>query len=174
MRIEVESLTAEGRPFAFTCDDGQLSLDEDARLKGEAEVRGVASRKAEEVRLRGEIRAEVEVGCDRCLSRFAVPLAVEFDASFLPQAEVVRRPDNVELLPRDLALASYDGEAIDADEFVREQILLALPSRLLCRENCEGLCPECGADLNAGRCSCEKEETDPRWSALADWKKRNE
>lgn len=175
MRIEVESLTGAGRAFAFTYEEEQLSLDDDdARLKGRAEVRGTASRKDDEVRLRGEIRADVEVGCDRCLSRFSSPLTVEFDATFVSQAEVVRRPDNFELLPKDLALASYDGEAIDIDEFVREQILLALPSRTLCRDDCKGLCPHCGADLNAERCSCEKGEIDPRWGALAEWKKKKE
>jgi len=56
---------------------------------------------------------------------------------------------------------------------VREQILLALPSRRLCREECKGLCPTCGADLNAGRCDCEQREVDPRWSALAELKDKS-
>jgi uncharacterized protein len=51
--------------------------------------------------------------------------------------------------------------------------MLALPSRRLCREECKGLCPVCGADLNAGECACEPGGTDPRWSALADWKDKS-
>jgi len=77
-----------------------------------------------------------------------------------------RRQFSVSLVTPDGA--AYEGDAVDLDELVREQILLALPSRRLCREECKGLCPTCGADLNAGRCACEQREVDPRWSALAD------
>ena len=72
-----------------------------------------------------------------------------------------------------MGLAAFEGDSIDLDELVREQILLALPTRHLCREDCKGLCQKCGADLNAGDCSCEQGETDPRWAALADFKRRD-
>src|SRR5215213_1252628 len=81
------------------------------------------------------------------------------------------RPEEVELQAEDLILSAYEGDAVDLDELVREQILLALPSRHLCREDCKGLCQRCGANLNNGPCSCEQGEVDPRWAALADLKK---
>ena len=62
--------------------------------------------------------------------------------------------------------STYDGDRIDLDEIVREQILLALPTRQLCAEDCKGLCPSCGANLNEKACGCEQQQTDPRWSAL--------
>jgi uncharacterized protein len=62
----------------------------------------------------------------------------------------------------------FDGEAIDVDEIVKEQILLAVPTRMLCREDCKGICPECGADKNTGECNCVTDEIDPRWAALKD------
>jgi uncharacterized protein len=99
-----------------------------------------------------------------------LPLEVEFDTAFIPQASEAGKTENVELLSADMGLAAYEGDAVDLDELVREQILLGLPSRRLCREECKGLCPKCGADLNAGDCSCEQGEADPRWSALAEWK----
>ena len=175
MRIEVENLTSAGTPFEHTYGAEEVDLeDEGARLVADAAVRGSASRKGEEVRLRGEVRTEVELLCDRCLGPSRTPLAVEFDASFIPQEAEAAKAENVELLSEDLGLSAYDGEAVDLDELVREQILLGLPSRRLCKEDCEGLCPKCGADLNAGRCSCEQGEVDPRWSALAGLKDKNE
>jgi uncharacterized protein len=168
MRIEVENLTAAGTPFAYTYGPEEVELEDDgARLTSDATVEGSASRKGREVRLRGEIKTEVELLCDRCLAPAQTPLAVEFDASFIPLEIEAVKDENIELLADDLGLAAYEGDAVDVDELVREQIMLALPSRRLCREECKGLCQKCGADLNAGHCSCEQGEIDPRWSALA-------
>jgi uncharacterized protein len=64
----------------------------------------------------------------------------------------------------------FDGEAIDVDEIVKEQILLAVPTRMLCRDECKGICPQCGIDKNTGDCQCVTDETDPRWAALKNLK----
>jgi uncharacterized protein len=175
MRIEVENLKERAEPFSHSYAHGEVELeDEGARLVSDAEVEGSASRKGEEVRVRGKIVTEVELLCDRCASPARAPLEVEFDARFIPRMVAASDAENVELLADDLGLAAYEGDSVDVDELVREQILLALPSRNLCREDCKGLCPKCGSDLNAGACSCEQGETDPRWAALADWKNRSE
>jgi uncharacterized protein len=175
MRIEVENLKEKAEPFSHSYAPGEVELeDEGARLVSAAEVVGSASRKGEEVRLRGKIVTEVELLCDRCAAPVRTPLEIEFDARFIPQTVAASDGENVELLADDLGLAAYEGDSVDVDELVREQILLALPLRNLCREDCKGLCPKCGADLNAGACSCEQGETDPRWAALADWKNRSE
>ena len=172
MRIEVENLSATAKPFAHTYRPEEVELEEEgARLVADAAVEGSATRKGEQVRLRGTISTEVELLCDRCLAPERGPLAVEFDTSFVPREAEAAKTENVELLKEDLVLSAYEGGAVDLDELVREQILLALPSRHLCREECKGLCQRCGADLNAGDCSCERGETDPRWAALADLKK---
>lgn len=174
MRIEVENLTAAGEPFSHTYGPGEVDLGEEAaRVTGETGVKGRASKKGEEVRLRGSIRTTIEVGCDRCLAPRDAPLEVEFDTSFIPQSAEAAESENVELLAENMGLAAYEGDAIDLDELVREQVLLALPSRHLCREDCKGLCPTCGADLNAEHCTCEQREVDPRWAALADWKNKD-
>jgi uncharacterized protein len=172
MRIEVENLTAAATPFAHTYRPDEMDLEEEgASVVSEVAVGGGATRKGEEVRLRGEISGEVELLCDRCAAPERRPLAVEFDTAFIPQAVEAVKAENVELLKEDLVLSAYEGNAVDLDELVREQIVLALPSRHLCREDCKGLCQKCGADLNAGDCSCAQVETDPRWAALADLKK---
>ena len=175
MRIEVEELTATAKPFEHTYGPEEVELDEEgARLISAAAVRGDASRKGERVRLRGEIKTEVELLCGRCAAPARAPLSVEFDASFVPREVEAAKDENVELLAEDLGLGAYDGDAVELDELVREQVLLALPLRHLCREDCKGLCQRCGADLNAGDCSCEQGGTDPRWAALADLKNREQ
>jgi uncharacterized protein len=172
MRIEVENLKEKPEVFSHSYAPGEVEIeDEGARLVSAAEVSGSASKRGEEVRLRGSIKTEVELLCDRCLAPRRAPLEVEFDTRFIPQERASGESDNVELLTEDLGLAAYEGDAVDLDELVREQILLALPLRNLCGEDCKGLCQKCGANLNAGQCSCEQKEIDPRWSALADWKK---
>lgn len=174
MRIEVENLRERPEAFSHSYAPEEVEIeDEGARLLAPAEVRGEASLKGEEVRVRGRIATEVELLCDRCAAPQRAPLEVEFDTRFVPQAAVASETDNVELLTEDMGLAAYEGDSLDVDELVREQILLALPSRNLCREDCKGLCQKCGADLNAGDCSCEQGETDPRWAALADFKRRD-
>ena len=65
-----------------------------------------------------------------------------------------------------MSVSVFDGKGIDVDEVVKEQILLAVPTRMLCREDCKGICPECGTDLNKGECACKKDDIDPRWAAL--------
>jgi uncharacterized protein len=173
MRIEVENLKEKAEAFSHSYAPGEVELEEEgARLVSNAEVSGEASRRGEEVRLRGRVRTEVELLCDRCLAPSRAPLEVEFDTRFIPQTAAAAESDNVELLTEDLGLAAYEGDSVDLDELVREQILLALPSRNLCREECSGLCQKCGANLNEGQCSCEQGETDPRWAALADWKEK--
>ena len=175
MRIDVENLAEAGRAFEHAYEPGALELDsESASLSREARVAGRASRRGEEIRVKGKIEAGIEVACDRCLAPIAVPLEVEFETAFIPQERAAAAEENVELHAEDMGLAAFEGDAIDLDELVREQILLALPNRHLCREECRGLCPACGADLNAGGCGCEHKETDPRWAALADLKKEKE
>jgi uncharacterized protein len=172
MRIEVENLTAAAKPFAHTYRPEEVELEEEgARLISDAAVEGSAARKGEQVRLRGTIKTEVELLCDRCAAPQSAPLAVEFDTSFIPQEVEVGKEENVELQAEDLILSAYEGDAVDLDELVREQILLALPLRHLCREDCKGLCQKCGANLNDTHCSCEQGEVDPRWAALAALKK---
>ena len=172
MRIEVESLTAGGKPFEQTYAPAELPLeDEHAELVSDVRAWGRASRKGEEVRVRGSLQTSVELRCDRCLGPVPAPISVDFVANFVragnPAAEAK------ELHEEDLEFAVYDGDSVDLDELVREQILLALPARQLCRDDCRGLCPSCAKNLNTESCDCARQGTDPRWAALADIKDRD-
>jgi uncharacterized protein len=154
MQIEIEKLDSAGEAFAHEYKADELDLGDDrARLVADANVNGRASKKGSEVTLRGSIATTVEIVCDRCAAAVALPLGAKFDASFLP-AEAAAGTSHSELGKDELDYSIYQGAAVDLDELVREQILLALPMRQLCREDCKGLCASCGADLNAEDCAC--------------------
>ncbi len=127
--------------------------DAEIRLCVPPRLRFRLQRLGREIRIEGRVETEVEVRCDRCLSAFRLVVAPDFDVLYAP-LEVLTPEEEVELSERDLRFGFYEGERIDLDGLVREQIRLALPFRLLCREDCRGLCPHCGADLNREACHC--------------------
>ena len=168
MRIVVEALTETGEPFAHTYAPGEIDLeDEYVRLPEEVSVRGRASRRDEQVDIRGEIRGTLEADCDLCLAPVIIPVEIEFAVSYVPKAVVVEPAEDREIPVDDPDFSVYEGETVDVDELVREQLLLAQPSRFRCHEECRGLCAHCGIDLNREACACDQPEIDPRWAALA-------
>ena len=168
MRIEVEKLKEHGGGFTQTYEAGSLKLeDDDLRLIGVAEVRGRIRRDDQEVQFDGELHAKVEIPCARCLKPVVLPLDGKFAERFAPQVSW-RTEEQHELHEEDLNLAVFDGESIELDDLIREEILLRVPNHVLCRDDCKGLCPRCGIDLNANDCDCQSKETDVRWDALKD------
>lgn len=166
MQIEVDRLKELGGRFSQSYEVGGLLLDDqDIQLAEPAEVHGRVRRSGNEVELRGEVRTRVQVGCSRCLKPVELPIHSEFDERFVP-AVSWRAEEQHELQAEDLNLAVFDGAAIELDDLVREEILLAVPTRVLCREDCKGLCPLCGIDRNAGSCRCEIVDGDGRWQEL--------
>jgi len=127
---------------------------------------------AREFRVRGRLVTTVEAPCDRCLSDVSFPVEVAFDVFYAP-IETLTPAEEVPLTPKDLAYGFYRDNLLDVDGLVREQIFLALPFRWLCHPDCQGLCPQCGADLNQEMCSCAEDTVAPSWSALQDLKKTN-
>ncbi|HEY0084141.1 MAG TPA: DUF177 domain-containing protein [Pyrinomonadaceae bacterium] len=173
MRIEVEKLSEAGAPFTGVYAPDQLPLeDEMTRLVSEARIEGRASKWREQIRLRGTINASVEVRCDRCVAPVVVPVSANFDATYVPAEVLNTEAEATELQEDELTFDTYEGDELDIDELAREQLLLALPARHLCREDCKGLCPTCGEDLNTQTCHCEQQVIDPRWAALAALKKQ--
>lgn len=173
MIISLVRLPADGLRFAHQYEARELDLaDRGFEFKRAPQVSGRVDRVGMEMRLRGEIKAALVVPCDRCVNDVDLPLEIPFDLLYTPQ-EVSNQVGEIELHDRDLDVAFYDNEEINLDELVLEQLELSLPIRVLCREDCRGLCAECGADLNLEQCQCAK-PIDPRWQALADLKAQQE
>ncbi|HYY58938.1 MAG TPA: DUF177 domain-containing protein [Pyrinomonadaceae bacterium] len=167
MRIELDKLEGKSSAFAHAYQPGEIVLDEDhARLTEAPQINGRINRNGQEVRLNGTLTARAEVDCDRCLKSVSIPIETSFDVTYVP-AEAYYGDATAELKEEDLSLSVFDGLAIDIDDLVREQVLLAMPPRLLCGDECKGLCPVCGVDKNANDCACEASEIDPRWAGLA-------
>jgi uncharacterized protein len=126
-------------------------------------------------RATGSVEIKAEATCDRCLKSLELVMKGEFDQRYAwsPLSEHVPARvvnDETSVLEQDLDIAEIDGPVFDTKELAREQTELLTPIHVLCTEACAGLCPECGADLNAAKCSCVVEVTDPRWDALKDLK----
>jgi len=114
---------------------------------------------------RARLYTEVEVTCSRCLSLFNYPLALNIEEEYFPIIDIVN--DNSLSLPEESGCFTIDEQHIlDLTEAIRQYALLAIPMKPLCREDCAGLCPICGHNLNQGPCGCLPQEVDPRWSKL--------
>ena len=168
MRLELEKLEESGGRFAKVYEVGQLLFDDsDLSLTSPVEVRGRVRRRKSEAELAGELHTRVAISCGRCLTPVELPVDVDFDERFV-EAVSWREEEQHELQPEDLNLSVFDGETIELDDLVKEEILLALPGHVLCREDCQGLCPVCGIDRNAATCNCETKPVDARWQKLKD------
>lgn len=170
MRIKLEYLEDGKGSFAHTYQPDELDLmDERVDLTQPVEVSGRVGASGSEIRVSGAVETRVKVECDRCLNTLEIPVSASFTLQYITGQEY-ESSHVAELTPDEMAVAVFDGEAIDVDEIVREQILLAVPDRALCREDCKGLCSTCGTDLNGGSCNCESSDIDPRWAALKKFK----
>lgn len=166
MRIELDSLTTGKTLFTHAYAPGELEFsDERVRLCGAPEVSGTLLLKGKRALVQGRLSANTEVDCDRCLSLVAIPIEAQFSVQYVTRLEY-ESSQAVALEEEDMAFSVFDDQAIDIDQLVREQVLLTVPVRALCREDCKGLCPSCGADQNMNKCSCESTEIDPRWAVL--------
>jgi len=141
-----------------------IQLDEDIKgigpLKGHVRMR----RTNQGLLVDGWVELTLELSCNRCLKEFELPMHVNFEEQFYPTIDVVSG----------LPLAPFDEDEIfpidahhhvDLTEAIRQNVLLDLPMVAICREDCKGLCPQCGQDFNLGSCEC-KPEVDARLSVL--------
>jgi uncharacterized protein len=152
--LTIQHVYADGRP--------ELRAD-DSRIVGSPALKLHATRDGDKVRLVGSLRADVLIDCDRCLSPISLPVEQSFDLLYIPP---LRASEEKELGDDDLSIAFYQHQVIDLDDLVREQIELALPMGRVCDDDCKGLCPGCGANLNQQQCVCRVDDVDPRWAAL--------
>lgn len=166
MIVDVTSLKDAQSSFDFQVAPDEIDLEGEAvKLKDVIKVEGKLKKGIAQTEVHGKIYGEIEVECNRCLQPAEMYLEFPFDAVFVT-AENYTQEKEAELKADDLEVSVFEGDKIDLTELVREQILLNLPSHVLCREDCQGLCQKCGANLNLIDCNCEEEEIDPRWSAL--------
>lgn len=166
MQIELASLQGTDGRFAHNYELGELELPDDrVRLTEPPKISGRFRKEDRKIKLEGRLIAPAQVECDRCLKLIDVPVDTAFRVEYVTTQEYLSSRA-AELAEEDMQLSVFDGEVIDIDELVNEQLLLAVPTRAICDESCKGLCPECGANKNVVDCECKVDETDPRWAGL--------
>jgi uncharacterized protein len=152
-----ETLKLEESPEALElCAEG-ASFDQPVK------VDLLVSKSGDQLICRGKVKTSVRLECSRCLSAYDDPIIsnLDFVVDFGESAQEYRSEEEDNYF-----VADPSSDSFQIDNLVRETIILALPLKPLCSEDCKGLCPICGTDLNKSQCSCVKEETDPRWEKL--------
>jgi len=173
--IEIKDLEPEPLHVhrVFQMEEIEFS-HEDAVLKQPVTADFTLEHKNSDLHITGTVETVIHSRCSRCNKEFATDISAEYNLSYLPQPVWPDENVEVELKYEDMEISFYDGIVFDVNMMIREQIALAIPMKLICKEDCKGLCYQCGADLNDGICSCSKETVDPRLSVLLEFKKKSD
>jgi uncharacterized protein len=180
MEFKIVELEREPIDFDLRFEPGAIDYGEEAQqtsvlaADGRAEVlhehRGPKEIVAD-IRLRGKWSGEFEVPCARCVEPVSMPLKGDYDLIFRPIGADAGAPER-SISAVETEIGYYQKDSLLLEDVLREQVLLSLPVRTLCKEDCKGLCPRCGENRNSQACSCDEGPSDPRWEALADLRER--
>lgn len=138
---------------------------EESGSVGEVKVQGVAELAGTDIRIYGRIAAEAGAGCARCTAPVKLAVEQDFDLIYRPVSAIARE-EEIEIPRDELDVGFYTGEGINLADVVKEQVILALPMKVLCRPDCRGLCPSCGANLNTGACRCHQPQNETTFGSL--------
>ena len=169
MQLDLTRYRQPVNHFVRTFPPSEVEQDGEAyRLVAPVQVDLEIHKDKDRFRLAGTVRTELELPCGRCLEPFLMPFDETIDVRYLPASELA--VDEREVAEEDLDTSYYRDDQIDLNELLREQFYLALPMKPLCREQCAGLCPHCGTNLNTGTCQCAPQWEDPRLAPLKELK----
>ena len=168
MKLRVDDIGGEAKEIAFA--EGEEAINRmleagpvhEFRIAGPIAVEMSYYRAGTELFFEGELTATMAASCARCAEEFVTPSARSFRYILVPRALVSSDGERGD----DLEFSVYDGDEVDLTPLVQEQVLLALPTRPLCKEDCRGLCPQCGINLNEHQCDCRSGQFDTRLAVL--------
>ena len=169
MKIAIDDIKASPKELSYTEEVEELNARlrrgvRDYRLPARLGVDVEYYRAGLDLFFAGSLHGEVVGSCARCLEEYSFGLEHSFTFVLTPRAAAGKEP--AALAADDLALSYYQEDEVDLTPLVHEQTILSLPTRPLCREGCQGLCPRCGANLNAGPCGCAATPADLRLAVL--------
>ena len=174
MLFEIEELERHPIDFKEEFAPGSIDLGDGVRqttvLKSDGRAQLVEERHGkhqiiQDIRLKGDLLTQLELACARCLEPVTLDIKRDFELLYRPQGSDAGR-EELSVTAAEAEVSYYDGESLLLEDVLREQILLAVPLKAICKEDCKGLCAHCGKNLNSGQCSCEDPVEDPRWNAL--------
>jgi DUF177 domain-containing protein len=175
MEFKISELEREPIDFDLELAPNAVDLGTEAEQIGKMATSGQAEVLHEhrgprdivaDIRLRGRFAGKFEIPCARCVEPVEVPLAADFDLIFRPAVADSEAPERSITAP-ETEIGYYQKDSLLLEDVLREQVLLSLPVRTLCKPDCKGLCPRCGANRNTQTCTCEEGQNDPRWEALS-------
>ena len=178
MKLRIEEL--RDKPFVYRADEAVESYPELAALQESGEVVFTAplavslrvSREYDHIRAEGSCDTIMALTCSRCLCDFKEPLHSEFTLFFRPD-EGDAEEEEVELADHDLVSISYEGDEIDFAPCISEQVIMEIPYKPLCGQECRGLCTVCGANLNSTECGCDRQPASLTFGALKNFRVKN-
>lgn len=167
MQLDLTTLTDDCTPLRleFPAEALAVPADDFAVVAPVSLVGELLRKDLGEYQLTGQVTGELLVPCSRCAEPFAIRLDVPLDVTLRPVA-VLEATEEHEIGEDDLATEFYRDETLDLAALVREQCYLALPMKPLCQDDCRGLCPHCGTNLNQSTCTCSRTWVDPRFAGL--------
>jgi len=182
MLIEIRELELHPIDFEEEFGPGVIDLGPDLNQRTPLHASGRAQlvkehhgkrEQIEDIRLNGQLSTQLEVACARCLEPVVHDVARTFDLLYRPQGADAGR-DEISVTATEAEISYYQGAGLLLEDALREQVLLAVPLKLVCREDCKGLCPHCGKNLNLEQCGCAEPLEEPRWAALKDLREKLE
>jgi len=175
MLIEIQELELHPVNFREELSPGVIDLGPDVQQRSPLRTEGRAdlveeqhgkNKVVQDIRLKGKLETSLETICARCLEPVVLEVSPSFDLLYRPLG-VDSGHEELSVTDAEAEIGYYQGGGLLLEDVLREQVLLAIPLKLLCREDCKGLCAHCGKNLNnEGQCSCVDLVRDPRWSAL--------
>lgn len=159
LKIRISGLSTGTHEYSFTVAPSDIQLDPNFTTPVEVAVQ--LEKSARQVYVRSRIATSGSFQCDRCLSQFQQDISCQYGVVYIYDEEDAGKypPEEVRIVQQDLPVIDLSGD-------VREMIILSIPLKLLCREECRGLCPTCGTDLNSGKCNCRPETSNRPWQGL--------
>jgi uncharacterized protein len=176
MFIEVDELELHPIDFQEEFAPAAIDLGADVRPLAALKARGRAQLVEEhhgkhqvvkDIRIQGNLATSLELACARCLDPVVQNLTRKFDLLYRPLGTDAGH-EELSVTVAEAEIGYYQGEGLLLEDAVREQVLLSVPLKVVCREDCKGLCPVCAKNRNTEPCSCVQPLQDPRWAALKD------
>jgi uncharacterized protein len=171
MFLSIKEMEVRKVRFVETFEPGQIDFkDAEVQQAGPLTIDGAAELLAnsdDEVRIRGKLSVIMKSDCDRCLGEALYPLNADLDLFYRP-VSYIANDEEIKIDEGEAEIGFYSGAGMELEDILREQVLLLLPMQKICREDCKGICPQCGKNRNEGDCQCKVEPAGNLWKALRD------
>ncbi|MFK5925277.1 MAG: DUF177 domain-containing protein [Desulfuromusa sp.] len=174
MRLDLKDIKGGELEQGYSCslndfpDISLLAEDGEPKFREPLAFQLRFQRTGKLVEVDGHLDAAVTLQCGRCLQSFERLLSEQFVLTFVPQSKDGQTEEEVELEADELGLVVYADETLELLEPLQEQLIIAVPISPLCKKTCQGLCPECGTNLNVKKCNCIRKPFNNKFTVLTD------